>query len=345
MHFGGKTKRIFILLVVGGFIYSSLVQEIPKMVKTTMPDEGKQLVASANYKSTVSESRKEGEVTSLKRKRGRPPKVLFQLGSPNTNEAGQLVETGVMQDAIATQSCYQSKEVQQEKDETSAGNSNHDNDATGRPDETLIQSTVTVPRENQELPFAKNSLIWGVIESMEVLKRFPQKPHFLPLCDSKEEYREGLAIGSMVTFTSLAERVSQARFDDPKSLLDGYLEALVDLEELGFNVGPVRELLHKLISIKTRDEQTENTCKEMESQMKEQAQEKSKMEDEMKELEKKIKELKDKHALVMSKTERKDTELTMLQLSMDSVKGSREDARQEFGKVTASLRNQIKSNA
>ncbi|XP_074315995.1 uncharacterized protein LOC141652436 isoform X2 [Silene latifolia] len=258
--------------------------------------------------------------------------------SPSETDACQLVETGVMRDASSTPSCCQSKEVQQEKDETSAGNSSHDNDATQRPDETLTQSTAIVPRANQELPFEKNSLIWGVIESMEVLKRIPQNPHFFPLYNIKEECREGLAIGSMVTFTSLAEKVSRARFDDPKSLLDGYLEALVDLEELGFNVVPVQELLHKLISIKTRCEQAENTCKEMESQIKEQTQEKSKMEDEIAELEKKTKELKEKQALAMSKKERKDTELTLLQSSMDAVKGSLEGAQQEFDKVTASLR-------
>ncbi|KAH9609093.1 hypothetical protein KSS87_004459 [Heliosperma pusillum] len=258
--------------------------------------------------------------------------------SPSETGACQSVETGVMQDAIITSSCCQSTEVQQEIDETSAGKSSYDNDATRRPDETPIQSTAIVPCEIQELPFAKNSLVWGVIESLEVLKRFPQKPHFFPLFNNKEECREGLAIGSMVTFTSLAEKVSRARFDDPKSLLDGYLEALVDLEELGFNVVPVRELLHKLISIKTRCEQTENTCKEMESQIKERTQEKLKMEDEIAELEKKIKELKEKQALAMSKKEGKDTELTMLQLSMDAVKGSLDGAQQEFDKVTTSLR-------
>ncbi|KAK9685042.1 hypothetical protein RND81_10G251000 [Saponaria officinalis] len=255
---------------------------------------------------------------------------------PPSTDASRFAEIGILRGEIETPSCGQQKEnTQDEKDETLAGDLSRN--ITENPDERLIQSTAIVPREGQELPFVKNSLVWGFIESMEVLKRIPQKPHFFPLYNCKEECREGLAIGSMVTFTGIAERIYRARFDDPKSLYEGYLESLVDLEELGFNVAPVRELLQKLISIKSRCEQAENTSKEIESQIMERKYEKSKMDDEIAELEKKIFELKEKQTLAVSKKETKDAEIAMLQLSMDAVKGGLASGQDEFEKVTASL--------
>ncbi|KAL9227657.1 hypothetical protein vseg_003321 [Gypsophila vaccaria] len=254
---------------------------------------------------------------------------------PPSTDASQFVEIGVVRGEIETPLCGQRKEnIQDEKDETFARDSSRDND---KPDEILIQSTAIVPRGSQELPFVKSSLVWEVIESMEVLKRIPQKPHFFPLYNCKEECREGLAIGSMVTFTSLAERISRARFDDPKSLYEGYLEALVDLEELGFNVAPVRELLHKLISMKIRYEQVQNTSKEIESQIMERKHEKAKMDDEIAELDKKIIELKENQTLAVSKKEMKDAEIALLQLSMAAVKAGLDSGQEEFKKVTASL--------
>lgn len=54
-----------------------------------------------------------------------------------------------------------------------------------------------------EWPFEKCSVAWKDIESMEVFREIPQKPHFLPLLDVKETVREGMAIGYMVTFSNV----------------------------------------------------------------------------------------------------------------------------------------------
>lgn len=235
------------------------------------------------------------------------------------------------------------KEKEQNKREcTAAENVSQDKDKNtpDRPDEMPLQSqsTAIVPVDERELPFVKISPIWGLIESMEVMRRIPQKPHFRPLYNCKEECREGLAIGSMVTFTSLVEKLSKASFDDPKSLLDGYLEALVDLEELGFNVVPVREQLNMLISIKARYEQAQSTSKEIDSQITERNLEKSKIIEEIAEVDKKVAELMMKRAVILSKKEKKDAEITLLQYSVDAAKDSLESAEQEFEKVASSLR-------
>ncbi|CAO2818701.1 unnamed protein product [Amaranthus hypochondriacus] len=256
---------------------------------------------------------------------------------PPNGSAGQYNESGERENITSTK-VGQLKEKELDKMVDSSvvnGGQLQDKNVAGRPDQLLTQSIV--PVEEQDLPFVKNSLIWKTIENMEVLKRIPQKPHFRPLYNCKEECREGLAIGSMVTFTSLVERISKACFNEPKSLLDGYLEALVDLEELGFNVAPVREKLNKMISIKGKFETAQNTSSEIESQIMERNLEKSTINEELADIDKKIGELMEKRTLVMSKIERKDAEITLLQTSIDAIKGTLETAEKEFEKLTTSL--------
>lgn len=253
--------------------------------------------------------------------------------------ACQWNETGERHEGNNMQHSGQSKDKEDEKqDESSmAGNVHLDNDTPEMQDQTVVQSTAIVPVDNRELPFVKNSLIWQMIESMEVLKQIPQKPHFRPLYNCKEECREGLAIGNMVTFTSLVDRISRLQFGDPKSLLDGYLEALVDLEELGFTVAPVRDRLNALLSIKGRSEQAQNTATDIEIQIAEHDYEKSKIEEEIADIDKKIAELNEKRAVALSKKELKDAEMKLLQSNVDAVKDTLECAREEFEKLASSV--------
>ncbi|KNA19619.1 hypothetical protein SOVF_060150 isoform B [Spinacia oleracea] len=265
----------------------------------------------------------------------RPLSAWFE-GIPPGGTAGQSSESGERGEEIRTAAVGQLEEKEQDKS-TSTENGSREQDKN---DEIPIQSqstAIVVPVEEQDLPFVKNSLIWELIENMEVLKRIPQKPHFWPLYNCKEECREGLAIGSMVTFTSLVERISKSRFSDPITQLDGYLEALVDLEELGFSVSPVRDQLKRMMSIKFRCEKAESSSKEIETKILERRLEQSKINEEVAELDKKIAELKEKRALVVSKKEKKDAEVTLLQTNIDAVKYSIEQAEREFEKETTSL--------
>ncbi|KAG6399904.1 hypothetical protein SASPL_141389 [Salvia splendens] len=77
------------------------------------------------------------------------------------------------------------------------------------------------------------------MESMEELLH--QRPHFEPLLAVKENQREGLAIGCMVTFMDVVEAIRSLKFSDPKSVADELQETLLDLERYGFQVGAVRE--------------------------------------------------------------------------------------------------------
>ncbi|KAE8679585.1 NFU domain protein 1 [Hibiscus syriacus] len=49
---------------------------------------------------------------------------------------------------------------------------------------------------DQSLPFVKRSPVWRTIDSMDIFRIVPQKPHFLPLAENREEFREGSAIAT-----------------------------------------------------------------------------------------------------------------------------------------------------
>ncbi|KAF9592810.1 hypothetical protein IFM89_017429 [Coptis chinensis] len=74
--------------------------------------------------------------------------------------------------------------------------------------------------ENESLPFIKCSPGWKDVESNEIFRSMPQKPHFLPLQKKLELLREGKALGLMVSFGSLVEKISKTHYDEPKSILE-----------------------------------------------------------------------------------------------------------------------------
>ncbi|CAH1416679.1 unnamed protein product [Lactuca virosa] len=101
------------------------------------------------------------------------------------------------------------------------------------------------------LPFKISSpTLWKTIESMEVLHKIPQKPHFRALEGVKESEREGVAIGSMVTFSRVVDKTCALRFEDPRSAIEECLETVAELELHGFQVELVRDRLTQLLLIK-----------------------------------------------------------------------------------------------
>ncbi|GMH25735.1 hypothetical protein Nepgr_027578 [Nepenthes gracilis] len=187
----------------------------------------------------------------------------------------------------------------------------------------------------QNLPFSKTSGIWKMIESMEVFQVMPQRPHFRPLHDCKEECREGLAIGNMVTFASLVEKVTKFGFHDPESLLDSTMETLADLEKQGFDVERVRGRLTALVSIKGRHRQAQDAAKELFSKIIDRDREKSRIKEEIAEMDKKIMELNEKRAVARALEERKDSEIAELRSSVETIKESLQDLQAELEVLAA----------
>ncbi|CAK9145243.1 unnamed protein product [Ilex paraguariensis] len=183
---------------------------------------------------------------------------------------------------------------------------------------------------NGSLPFVKNTLLWQTIESMEVFERMPQKPHFHPLVDCKESSREGLAIGSMVTFCSVVERTASLRFDGPRSSIEECLETLVELESHGFDVQVVRDRLTGLLLIKDKHVHLQDQIKDVESEMVDHNVEKTKIVEEIGEIEKQIEELQEKRARAISMKEVKDSEIATLQSRSDELNEGIRKAQGEF---------------
>ncbi|XP_056849376.1 DUF724 domain-containing protein 10-like isoform X2 [Raphanus sativus] len=103
------------------------------------------------------------------------------------------------------------------------------------------------------LPFEKKLPIWKRVESMEVYKRFPQSPHFIPLLESREDCREMSAVGMMLTFSGLLEEVKTLQLNSPISSLNSLSDSFAELEKHGFDVQVPMLRISKLLSL--REEQ------------------------------------------------------------------------------------------
>ncbi|CAH8257114.1 unnamed protein product [Arabidopsis lyrata] len=185
--------------------HPSIVLGVAAAVKTqgkTSPK--KKLQAMKNQKSSTNDSAKEKAPEEMKnresvnkRKRGQPRKFIStepkqKTGvSGNNSKAATIEHTDMTEDDRPLASWIH------------AGNSSSGQSVSRTPDlglNTVVEKHVDVletppAREStMVLPFVKKSQLWKVLESMEVFKTVPQRPHFSPLLDSEEEFREGDAI-------------------------------------------------------------------------------------------------------------------------------------------------------
>ncbi|KAF2604277.1 hypothetical protein F2Q70_00024252 [Brassica cretica] len=141
------------------------------------------------------------------------------------------------------------------------------------------------------LPFAKRSPIWKALESMEVYKTAKQSPHFIPLLEKREEFREGLAVGEMVNFSSLLERVKNLQPHTPKNTLEGLKECFAELDKYGFDVTTPISRINMLFSLARKQVRAEDRVKDNAKKMKKEVRKRQKLEQDMKAVEFKILEL------------------------------------------------------
>ncbi|GMI70085.1 hypothetical protein HRI_000677800 [Hibiscus trionum] len=186
---------------------------------------------------------------------------------------------------------------------------------------------------DRSLPFVKRSPVWRTIESMDVFQILPQKPHFLPLAENREEFREGSAIGIMVTFASLFEKTSMLHFDEPRDTFDIILESLSDLEKHGFDVTRLRHRLNKLLSLKEGHNQHLGERQNAEREIIENTKEISKFDEEIEEIEKKISRLQERHASIKSDKEAKNLKVGSLKLHVSFLNKLIKDASHDFNKI------------
>ena len=173
------------------------------------------------------------------------------------------------------------------------------------------------PQEGEDLPFVKSFSMWKTVESMEIFQVMPQNPHFHPLVKLNEILREGVAVGHMLTFASLVQRTSKLTVADPRNLFTSILDALLDMETLGFDVKAVSDRTSDLLFMKDRHEHLQDHSKEVELQATQLSGELSKINKEIDANYKKMRELEEKQALLLSMKESKTSQVTSLQVSAD----------------------------
>ncbi|KAF8051499.1 hypothetical protein N665_1715s0009 [Sinapis alba] len=99
------------------------------------------------------------------------------------------------------------------------------------------------------LPFAKTLPFWKTYESAGY-EYFPQRPHFTPLLEDKEDLRELSAVGMIVTFYGLLEEVKGLKLVDPMSKFKDLTVKFAKLENHGFNIKSPQDRINKLLSLK-----------------------------------------------------------------------------------------------
>ncbi|KAK4837036.1 hypothetical protein QYF36_002288 [Acer negundo] len=186
----------------------------------------------------------------------------------------------------------------------------------------------SAPVKNQMLPFVKKSLIWKTIESMEVFQVVPQKPHFHPLSETKEQYREGSAIGIMVTFAGLFEKINMLKCDDSMDIFASTLDSLLDLEKHGFDVTLLWKRVNELPSIRKKQGLLMDDLKDDERGIIQHTDERTKLDEEMESIKKKMIENK------IGK-EKKTVEINKLRSRTVSINGRIRSTRLDFEKLAA----------
>ncbi|KAH7537732.1 hypothetical protein FEM48_Zijuj03G0124100 [Ziziphus jujuba var. spinosa] len=163
------------------------------------------------------------------------------------------------------------------------------------------------------LPFVKTFPIWQQFESMEAFRRLPQNPHFQPLMESKEIYREGFAIGNMFAFLSLVQMITKLEIEAPGELFIEATETLVEMERMGFNVEALQGRLNELQLIQVKLRQLEDDSKGVKTKITNSVHKRTKVNKEFYELCLEMKKLEEKKARLITETVATSTELDMWQ--------------------------------
>ncbi|XVF80710.1 hypothetical protein PTKIN_Ptkin15bG0097000 [Pterospermum kingtungense] len=187
--------------------------------------------------------------------------------------------------------------------------------------------------DDPSLPFVKKSHVWRTIESMDVFQIVPQKPHFRPLAEIREEFREGSAIGIMISFASLFENISTLHVDAPSNTLDSILESLNDLEKHGFDVTLLQHRLNKLLSIKEGLGLHLGDRENAQRELVENTKELMKFNEEMEEIEKKITQLQERQSAIKTEEETKNLKISSLKMHVDVLNELIQKASHDFEKL------------
>ncbi|KAF5198250.1 hypothetical protein FRX31_012164 [Thalictrum thalictroides] len=213
---------------------------------------------------------------------------------------------------------------------------------TKKPGFLFFNNNDEVTMENQTLPFNKRISVWEELEAMEIFRSIPQHPHFRPLEQLSEFLREGQAIGYMLSYAILADKASKAQVDEPRIALERKLNALVDLELLGFYVQPIRARLEELLRVKDCRVKLAAELKQVEDKIMKETNEKESLESELQKSDKKIKDLQKfiiqlnkKRQMTFMEKQRKDLSIAELQQKVCQVEEEIHRTKVQFDHAAA----------
>ena len=164
----------------------------------------------------------------------------------------------------------------------------------------------------------------------------PQKPHFAPLKNVKEDYREALAIAHMVIFANVTQTISDLQLNDPINIIKNSLDTLAELETHGFNVGAMQARLNELRVWKVKVSQLEEKVKLFEKDLEKHNGEKPIHEKKINELEEKIKELQGQLSENVTLKKMNDDEIERLQSHKHLANNQIKEWELAFQKLAAS---------
>ncbi|KAL4572186.1 hypothetical protein LXL04_018955 [Taraxacum kok-saghyz] len=266
---------------------------------------------------------KEAETPTRKRGRGRPPKLQGVILTPETpipgsrmflfNDEDEVVSVSERSASSAT------KPLEEEATTTKLPNVELQySSMRGKRGKISLNSEDSRDKEGSvrrqsfgdKFPFKISSpALWKTIESMEAFTKIPQNPHFRPLEGIKESAREGLAIGSMVTFSGVLDKTCGLRFEDPRSTIEECLEIVGELESHGFEVGLIRERLTGLLLIKEEQEELQHRWRVAAKKVEEGRSEGEKVSLEMGEMEREMMELEERRRQLAAQREKHQREM------------------------------------
>ncbi|XP_025819355.1 uncharacterized protein LOC112895600 isoform X2 [Panicum hallii] len=115
--------------------------------------------------------------------------------------------------------------------------------------------------------FSTSSLLLMPVHKLEIFERLPQIPHFREVQNCPPEFREGKALGLMVSFANMAESIKNMRIQDEARLYQEKMNSLLVLEEDGFQVGPLKVRLHNLLCLRNRQINLKNRKASLEKEI------------------------------------------------------------------------------
>ncbi|XP_037488797.1 DUF724 domain-containing protein 6-like [Triticum dicoccoides] len=119
----------------------------------------------------------------------------------------------------------------------------------------------------QQLPIVKTSPLWAQLEALEIFRTTPQRPNLHQFQQHVPELHEGLALGLMISFASLAESINRLGVEDDNELLERKMNCLAYLEASGFDVGDLRSRVEALLHMKNSRTEVPDALKKLEEEI------------------------------------------------------------------------------